>query len=67
MDLKLNGVNASAGIPERQVLPTVYDHGHDLATLAAARPETEEASTTLETMVLDFKDAFMSIPLAPSE
>jgi len=66
MDLKLNGVNAASATPERQVLPTAYDHGYDLASLAAARAELGN-DARLETMVLDFQDAFMSIPLAAPE
>ena len=67
MNLNLNGVNSAAGTPERQVLPSVFDHGRDLALLAGTRPELGEQDLLLESMVLDFKDAFMSIPLAPSE
>jgi len=63
MDLKLNGVNAASSTPERQVLPSVFDHAWDLATLAASQPD----QTEIETMVLDFSDAFMSIPLAGAE
>ena len=67
LDLKLNGVNAAAETPERQVLPSVFDHGRNLALQAGTRPGEGEQDLLLESMVLDFKDAFMPIPLAPSE
>ena len=62
-DLRANHVNAAVRLPERQVLPRGLDHGRDLAVLhSQAKPHE-----TVRTLVLDFKDAFMSIPLHPSE
>ena len=48
---------------ERQVLPRGMDHGRDLALLADDLPEGED----IMTLVLDFSNAFMSIPLHPEE
>ena len=56
-------MNAAVVLPERQVLPRGIDHGRDLAVLA------DEASSdeVVETLILDFKDAFMSIPIRSEE
>jgi hypothetical protein len=62
-DLRANHVNAAVRLPERQVLPRGIDHGIDLAIMAENLAENE----VLVTMILDFKDAFMSIPLAKEE
>ena len=62
-DLRANGVNNAVQLTERQVLPRGIDHGIDLAALAKSKTESEE----LFTLVLDFKDAFMSIPLHRDE
>ena len=59
-DLRANSVNLSVRLPERQVLPRPIDHARDLADLSAHEP-------WLSTLVLDFKDAFMSIPLHEEE
>jgi hypothetical protein len=61
--LRANQVNAAVRLPERQVLPRGIDHGVDLAIMAASKKEDEEVST----LILDYKDAFMSIPLAEDE
>jgi len=63
MDLKMNSVNQASSIPERQVLPTCFQHGLDLALLAAQRAEEGKPGTEVITMILDLKDAFMGIPL----
>ena len=62
-DLRANHVNATVRLPERQVLPRGVDHGKDMARLQANLVDGE----TLQTLILDFKDAFMSIPLSRSE
>ena len=62
-DLRANQVNATVRLPERQVLPRGVDHGKDMARLQASMVEGE----VLRTLILDFKDAFMSIPLSKSE
>ena len=62
-DLKANGVNASVVLPERQVLPRGIDHALDMARLSAHPKKSEEVSV----LILDYIDAFMSIPLAESE
>jgi len=67
MDLKMNSVNLASSIPERQVLPTCFQHGLDLALLAAERAEHGKPGAEVITMILDLKDAFMGIPLAKSE
>ena len=67
MDLRISGVNAASSTPERQVLPSVFDHGRDLAALASDWAQSPSETDVVETMVLDFKDAFMSVPLAEGE
>ena len=67
LDLKANCVNLAAATHERQVLPTVYDHGKDLSELARLRAERQLEQLEVQTMVLDLKDAFMGIPLHPAE
>ena len=62
-DQTANSVNRAVLLPERQVLPRGVDHARDLAVLA----EQCLPGEGVETMVLDFKDAFMSIPLDKSE
>ena len=56
-------MNAAVRLPERQVLPRPIDHALDLVNLNSAREEGE----SLMVLVLDFKDAFMSIPLHEDE
>ena len=56
-------MNSCVHLTERQVLPRGIDHGVDLARLGALKSEDEEVFT----LVLDFKDAFMFIPLRESE
>ena len=63
MDLRRNFVNAAAEVPERQVPPTVLHHATDLLTLTHHMTDTD----AIETMVLDFADAFMGVPLASEE
>ena len=59
MDLRRNGVNQSVVLDERVVLPRGVDHAKDMAILNAQARDHE----VMEVLVLDFKDAFMSIPL----
>ena len=66
MDFKMSGVNSASSTPERQALPSVFDHAWDLAKLAAEQQAAHEG-TELHTMVLDFRDAFMTVPLAEVE
>ena len=61
-DLRRNRVNDAVRLPERQVLPRGVDHAVDMAKL------TENSKTSfLSVLVLDSKDALMSIPLAEEE
>ena len=62
-DLKANLVNSAVTLAERQVLPTIVDHALDVALLSA-RAQGGDVTWTL---VLDFADAFMSVPLHPDE
>ena len=62
-DLRRNGVNDAVRVPERQVLPRPIDHARDVADLAASRKPGDQ----LAILILDFKDAFMSIPLHEAE
>ena len=59
-DLRASGVNAASTVHERQVLPRFADHGHDIAALAAL-------GSSVGVFILDFKHAFMTIPLAREE
>ena len=58
-DLRRNQVNACASVPERQVLPRFADHASDLAVMSM--------NGDVETLILDFKNAFMTIPANSSE
>ena len=61
--MRSNQVNAAVRLPERQVLPRGIDHGADLADLQAQLSEGDD----VHTLVLDLKDAFMSIPVDAAE
>jgi hypothetical protein len=62
-DLRMNSVNAAVTLRERQVLPRPIDHARNMGLLL----ENMRAGEVLTTLVLDFKDAFMSIPLHKDE
>ena len=64
-DLRRNGVNACAEIPERQVLPRFIDHAVDVAVASLATADS--GTEAFETMVLDFENAFMSVAVADAE
>ena len=59
-DFRASQVNFASIVRERQVLPRFADHGLDLATLSAF-------GSSVGVFVLDFKHAFMTIPLATEE
>ena len=59
-DFKASSVNAASVVEERQVLPRFADHGYDLA-------KASEAGRSVGVLILDFKQAFMTIPLAACE
>jgi len=63
MDLRLNHVNDTVSMPERQVLPTAFSHALDMTELAAGLGPNQAVNT----LVLDVRDAFMGIPLAAEE
>ena len=63
MDLRRNRVNSATRVPERQVLPTIRHHALDLLRLCQQLGPDDIVTT----MVLDFSDAFMGIPLAMEE
>ena len=62
-DQTANFVNLAVRLPERQVLPRGVDHGRDLAVLSENLKEGE----VVQTLVLDFKDAFMSLAIHRAE
>ena len=62
-DLRRNGVNTAVGLPERLVLPRPVDLAKDMAELASRR--TTGGGQRIG--IVDFADAFMSVPLAASE
>ena len=61
-DLRRNSVNDAVRLPERQVLPRPIDHARDVAAMLGRGSDYE-----VSVLILDFKDAFMSIPLADAE
>ena len=67
-DLRRILVNDCAAVPERQVLPRFVDHAYDLAEASAALGERRGLTgAEVETLILDFKRAFMSVPVAAAE
>ena len=62
-DLRANTVNSAVTLPERLVLPRPVDLAADLAALNAGR----SLGDRLAVGIVDFEDAFMSVPLCPSE
>ena len=60
MDLRASSVNEASVVSERQVLPRFGDHAHDVAVAS-------EMASDMGVFILDFKNAFMSLPLARSE
>ena len=59
-DLRASLVNAASQVPERQVLPRFTDHARDLALASSS-------GAPMGVFVVDFKNAFMTLPLASSE
>ena len=59
-DFRASSVNLASTVSERQVLPRFLDHAHDLAALSAL-------GSSVGVFVLDFKHAFMTIPLSEAE
>ena len=59
-DLKASSVNSASKVSERQVLPRFVDHARDLALSSQDR-------SGMGVFVIDFKNAFMTLPLADSE
>ena len=66
-DLRRNLVNDCAAVPERQVLPRFVDHARDLAAASATAGQTVDWRKWVETLILDFRRAFMTVPVAPGE
>ena len=65
LDLWRNRVNEASSVPERLILPTVVHHARDSCEVASfLEPGTDQE---LHTVVLDFADAFMNVPLHESE
>ena len=62
-DLKISGVNSLVTLPERQVLPRAADHARAAAELLSLQRPGE----SLETAILNFADAYMSVPLHRAE
>ena len=60
-DLKASNVNSASVVPERQVLPRFVDHARDIALLSLG------ASSEIGVFIIDFKNAFMTLPLADAE
>ena len=60
MDLRASEVNATSRVQERQVLPRFVDHTRDVALLSCQNVE-------LGVLVLDYQNAFMTLPLADEE
>jgi len=62
-DLKRNEVNSASRLSERPVFPRPVDHAADLVAYEAGRRE----GLALRVAIIDFADAFMSIPLDARE
>ena len=62
-DLRANCVNSAVTLLERRVLPRGIGHGLDLALLGSSFEEGEDVFT----LVLDFQNAIMTIPLHVDE
>jgi hypothetical protein len=62
-DLRRNAVNSAVTLTERQVLPRPVDHARDLGLLS----EDLRRGESMSVFILDFADAFMSIPLHAEE
>ena len=62
-DLRFNGVNSAVCLPERLLLPRPMYLAKDLAELAGDRPNEDGMMVG----IIDFADAFMSIPLGAAE
>ena len=59
-DLKASSVNGASVVPERQVLPRFLDHARDIALASSSGSE-------VGVFVVDFKNAFMTLPLHQAE
>ena len=59
-DLRASAVNSASCVGERQVLPRFIDHATDLATATTS-------GTDVGVFILDFQNAFMTLPLHPAE
>ena len=66
-DLKANKVNRAVHFRERQVLPRPRDHAKGLARAAARKRRMKRKNALIRTLIIDFENAFMSIPLATAE
>ena len=62
-DLRRSGVNATASIPERVVLPRLIDAVESIVKVATA----DQARQGVDLAVLDFADAFKQLPVHLSE
>ena len=62
-DLRANQVNAAVELPERMVLPRPLELAVDLAQMGRASGPGDETMIG----IIDFSDAFMSVPLAGPE
>ena len=62
-DLRRNGVNDTVQLHERQVLPRPIDHARGVAKLCRHNKDSDN----IKVLVLDFKNAFMTMPLAAGE
>ena len=60
-DQRINCVNSAVALTERQVLPRPIDHARDVGLLI----EDLRPGEVVSVFILDFKDAFMSIPHPP--
>ena len=59
-DFRASAVNSASSVSERQVLLRFTDHARDLAMLSAP-------GSSVGVFILDFKHAFMTVPLAREE
>ena len=62
-DMRRNMVNSAVRLPERQVLPRPLDYAKDLALHSRSVGRGE----VTKTLILDFANAFMSVPIKEQE
>ena len=67
-NMKKNLVNRVSRVPERGVLPRPADHARDMSWCALRKKrKNQKKRMCCATLIIDYKDAFMTIPLHKNE